>query len=69
MKQVISDLGPPKQCREFLTPVSLPNIHEIDVAFLKPIGAQRIRKPVEKKKEDITKYIILFLKVLLKEIE
>uniref|UniRef100_A0A914M9A5 KAT8 regulatory NSL complex subunit 3 n=1 Tax=Meloidogyne incognita TaxID=6306 RepID=A0A914M9A5_MELIC len=55
LKQVISDLGPPKQCREFLTPVSLPNIHEIDVAFLKPIGAQRIRKPVEKKKEDITK--------------
>ncbi|KAF7636072.1 Bms1-type G domain-containing protein [Meloidogyne graminicola] len=50
LKQVISDLGPPKQCREFLTPVSLPNIHEIDVAFLKPVGTQRLKKTVNEKK-------------------
>lgn len=35
IKQVLTDLGPPKECRQYLKPVRLPNIYEIDPTFFK----------------------------------
>ncbi|KAI1705778.1 protein sumv-2 [Ditylenchus destructor] len=35
MKQVMNDLGPARECREMLRPVTLPNIYEVDVAAMR----------------------------------
>uniref|UniRef100_A0A914HZ06 KAT8 regulatory NSL complex subunit 3 n=1 Tax=Globodera rostochiensis TaxID=31243 RepID=A0A914HZ06_GLORO len=55
IKQVVTDLGPPKECRQFLKPIKLPDIYEVDPAFFKAkptTGPQRPRKPAEKKEKD-----------------
>ncbi|KAL3076688.1 hypothetical protein niasHS_013484 [Heterodera schachtii] len=55
IKQVVADLGPPKECRQFLKPIKLPNIYEVDPAFFKAkpaTGPNRQRKPTEKKEKE-----------------
>uniref|UniRef100_A0A183BL29 BHLH domain-containing protein n=1 Tax=Globodera pallida TaxID=36090 RepID=A0A183BL29_GLOPA len=55
IKQVVTDLGTPKECRQFLKPIKLPDIYEVDPAFFKAkptTGPQRPRKPAEKKEKD-----------------
>lgn len=44
MRQVVSDLGPPKDCRRSLKPVELPNIFDVDVTAVKGVTAER-QKP------------------------
>lgn len=36
IRQVISDLGPPKECRHLLKPIKLPNLYEVDPTFFRP---------------------------------
>lgn len=55
IKQVIADLGTPKECRDSLIPIKLPNVYEIDGNFFKTkqsTGPARPRKaPAEKKEQ------------------
>lgn len=44
----MTDLGTPKECRQLLKPIKLPNTHEIDPAFFKTTGpTNKPRKPTK----------------------